>query len=77
MFLPMVGMSLLYVATFARITRGSMIETLNSNFIPYRSRQRLKLPLHHYKTCAKTCTAPGGFVHGASICRDYYRFSCD
>lgn len=33
LFLPMVGMSLLYVATFARITRGSMIETLNSNFI--------------------------------------------
>ncbi|MGF1730924.1 oligopeptide ABC transporter permease OppB [Photobacterium kasasachensis] len=31
--LPMFGMSLLYVATFARITRGSMIETLNSNFI--------------------------------------------
>lgn len=33
LFLPMIGMSLLYVATFARITRGSMIETLNSNFI--------------------------------------------
>ncbi|MYM60589.1 oligopeptide ABC transporter permease OppB [Vibrio sp. OCN044] len=33
MLLPIVGMSLLYVATFARITRGSMIETLNSNFI--------------------------------------------
>ncbi|WP_299013667.1 oligopeptide ABC transporter permease OppB [uncultured Photobacterium sp.] len=33
MLLPMCGMSLLYVATFARITRGSMIETLNSNFI--------------------------------------------
>ncbi|WP_408900833.1 oligopeptide ABC transporter permease OppB [Photobacterium piscicola] len=31
--LPMLGMALLYVATFARITRGSMIETLNSNFI--------------------------------------------
>lgn len=31
--LPMLGMSLLYVATFARITRGSMIETLNSNYI--------------------------------------------
>ncbi len=29
----MLGMALLYVATFARITRGSMIETLNSNFI--------------------------------------------
>ncbi len=33
MALPVAGMSLLYVATFARITRGSMIETLNSNFI--------------------------------------------
>ncbi|GAK19498.1 LOW QUALITY PROTEIN: oligopeptide transport system permease protein OppB [Vibrio sp. JCM 19053] len=31
--LPVIGMSLLYVATFARITRVSMIETLNSNFI--------------------------------------------
>ncbi|UTZ22273.1 oligopeptide ABC transporter permease OppB [Vibrio campbellii] len=31
--LPVLAMSLLYVATFARITRGSMIETLNSNFI--------------------------------------------
>ncbi len=31
--LPVIGMSLLYVATFARITRGSMIETMNSNFI--------------------------------------------
>ncbi|MEK6159677.1 oligopeptide ABC transporter permease OppB [Vibrio cholerae] len=33
MALQVLGMSLLYVATFARITRGSMIETLNSNFI--------------------------------------------
>ncbi len=33
MALPVLGMALLYVATFARITRGSMIETLNSNFI--------------------------------------------
>ncbi|EEO04302.1 oligopeptide ABC transporter permease OppB [Vibrio cholerae] len=33
MALPVLGMSLLYVATFARITRGSMIETLNSDFI--------------------------------------------
>ncbi len=33
MALPVLAMSLLYVATFARITRGSMIETLNSNFI--------------------------------------------
>jgi len=33
MVMPVIAMSLLYVATFARITRGSMIETLNSNFI--------------------------------------------
>lgn len=33
MILPVLAMSMLYVATFARITRGSMIETLNSNFI--------------------------------------------
>ncbi|NGO00326.1 oligopeptide ABC transporter permease OppB [Grimontia sp. S25] len=33
MVLPIVAMSFLYIATFARITRGSMIETLNSNFI--------------------------------------------
>lgn len=33
MALPVLGMSMLYVATFARITRGSMIETMNSNFI--------------------------------------------
>ena len=31
--LPMLSMSLLYIASFARITRGSMIETLNSNYI--------------------------------------------
>jgi len=33
MVLPVLGMSMMYVASFARITRGSMIETLNSNFI--------------------------------------------
>ncbi|MCL9782273.1 oligopeptide ABC transporter permease OppB [Vibrio sp. S4M6] len=33
MVLPVVSMSMLYVASIARITRGSMIETLNSNFI--------------------------------------------
>ena len=33
MTLPVLGMSMMYVATFARITRGSMIEVLNSNFI--------------------------------------------
>jgi oligopeptide transport system permease protein len=31
--LPMVGLSLAYIASIARITRGSMIEILHSNFI--------------------------------------------
>ncbi len=31
--LPMVALSLAYIASIARITRGSMIEVLHSNFI--------------------------------------------
>ncbi|PSV28137.1 MULTISPECIES: oligopeptide ABC transporter permease OppB [unclassified Photobacterium] len=42
--LPMFGMALLYVATFARITRGSMIETLNSNFIRTARAKGLSYP---------------------------------
>ncbi len=42
--LPVIGMSLLYVATFARITRGSMIETLNSNFIRTARAKGLSYP---------------------------------
>ncbi len=45
MILPMLGMSMLYVATFARITRGSMIETMNSNFI--RTARAKGLPFRH------------------------------
>lgn len=33
MVLPVLSMAMMYVATFARITRGSMIEVLSSNFI--------------------------------------------
>ena len=44
MVLPVIGMSLLYVATFARITRGSMIETLNSNFIRTARAKGLSYP---------------------------------
>ncbi|RXJ73547.1 oligopeptide ABC transporter permease OppB [Veronia nyctiphanis] len=33
MVMPVIAMSILYAAAFARIARGSMIETLNSNFI--------------------------------------------
>ncbi|MCG6200301.1 oligopeptide ABC transporter permease OppB [Psychromonas antarctica] len=50
MVLPVLGMSMMYVATFARITRGSMIETLNSNFIRTARAKGLSFPyivLHH------------------------------
>ncbi|MEE1674861.1 oligopeptide ABC transporter permease OppB [Agarivorans aestuarii] len=43
--LPMLGMSLLYVASFARIMRGSMIEVLSSNFI--RTAKAKGLPYRH------------------------------
>lgn len=42
--LPMLGMSLLYVASFARITRGSMIEVLSSNYI--RTAKAKGMPFH-------------------------------
>lgn len=42
--LPMVALSLSYIAGIARITRGSMIEVLHSNFI--RTARAKGLPLH-------------------------------
>ncbi|WP_395755794.1 oligopeptide ABC transporter permease OppB [Edwardsiella ictaluri] len=42
--LPMVALSLYYIAGIARITRGSMIEVLHSNFI--RTARAKGLPLH-------------------------------
>lgn len=50
MVLPVLSMSMMYVATFARITRGSMIETLNSNFIRTARAKGLSfsyIVLHH------------------------------
>ena len=44
MALPVLAMSFLYIATFARITRGSMIETLNSNFIRTARAKGLSYP---------------------------------
>ncbi|WP_111979614.1 oligopeptide ABC transporter permease OppB [Algibacillus agarilyticus] len=43
--LPMLSMSLLYIASFARITRGSMIEVLSANFI--RTARAKGLPFRH------------------------------
>ena len=81
MLLPMMGMSLLYVATFARITRGSMIETLNSNFIRTARAKGFELRLYHYQTRPKACFVaccilhgPGfrGYHHGFGSYRNYF-----
>ncbi|MGF1686207.1 oligopeptide ABC transporter permease OppB [Photobacterium japonica] len=58
MLLPMMGMSLLYVATFARITRGSMIETLNSNFIRTARAKGLSYPYIIMKHALKPAMLP-------------------
>lgn len=43
--LPVIGMMMYYVSAIARIMRGSMIETLNSNFI--RTAKAKGLPMHY------------------------------
>lgn len=58
MILPIIGMSLLYVATFARITRGSMIETLNSNFIRTARSKGLSYPYIVFKHALKPAMLP-------------------
>ena len=58
MVLPVIGMSLLYVATFARITRGSMIETLNSNFIRTARAKGLSYPYIILKHALKPAMLP-------------------
>ncbi|MEI8596165.1 MULTISPECIES: oligopeptide ABC transporter permease OppB [Photobacterium] len=58
MLLPMLGMALLYVATFARITRGSMIETLNSNFIRTARAKGLSYPYIIVKHALKPALLP-------------------
>ncbi|MBM7036728.1 oligopeptide ABC transporter permease OppB [Vibrio ulleungensis] len=56
--LPVIAMSLLYVATFARITRGSMIETLNSNFIRTARSKGLSYPYIIVKHALKPALLP-------------------
>lgn len=56
--LPVIGMSLLYIATFARITRGSMIETLNSNFIRTARAKGLSYPYIVLKHALKPALLP-------------------
>ncbi|WP_017221111.1 oligopeptide ABC transporter permease OppB [Moritella dasanensis] len=58
MVLPVLGMSMLYVATFARITRGSMIETMNSNFIRTARSKGLSFPYIVMKHALKPAMLP-------------------
>jgi len=58
MVLPVLGMSMMYVATFARITRGSMIETLNSNFIRTARSKGLSFPYIVLKHALKPAMLP-------------------
>ena len=58
MALPVLGMSMMYVATFARITRGSMIETLNSNFIRTARSKGLSFSYIVFKHALKPAMLP-------------------
>ncbi|QUM82798.1 oligopeptide ABC transporter permease OppB [Moritella sp. 5] len=58
MILPVLGMSMLYVATFARITRGSMIEVMNSNFIRTARSKGLSKPHIVIKHALKPAMLP-------------------
>ena len=67
MVLPIIAMSFLYVATFARITRGSMIETLNSNFIRTARSKGFELAAHRNETCLASCDAVVSYMGPAFV----------
>ncbi len=55
MILPMVALSLAYIASIARITRGSMIEVLHSTlFVP--PGERVTYAADHFTPRIKTCS---------------------
>ncbi len=74
MILPMVALSLAYIASIARITRGSMIEVLHSNFI--RTARAKGLPMRRIilRHALKPALLPVLSYMGPRICRHYYRF---
>jgi ABC-type dipeptide/oligopeptide/nickel transport system permease component len=72
MILPMVALSLA-CASIARITRGSMIEVLHSNFIR-TARARVADAADYFPPCVKTCAVASAVLYGTGICRHYHRF---
>ena len=67
MILPMVALSLAYIASIARITRGSMIEVLHSNFI--RTARAKGLPMRRIvlRHALKPASATRALLYGARI----------
>lgn len=73
MILPMVALSLAYIASIARITRGSMIEVLHSTLFVLPG-ERVTYAADHFTPRIKTCSVTRALLYGARICRHYYRF---
>ena len=72
MILPVTAMAILYMASIARIQRGSMIEVLNSNFI--RTARAKGLPWRRIvfaMPCAHPCCRH--LLSWPCLCRHYYR----
>jgi oligopeptide transport system permease protein len=75
--LPMVALSLAYIASIARITRGSMIEVLHSNFI--RTARAKGLPMRRIilRHALRPASVTGALLYGASFRGHYYRLDGD
>ena len=76
MVLPVITLALPAIAYIARLTRGSMIEVLHSNYI--RTARAKGLPEYHGHTqaCAQTRAAARDFVHGPGHGGPDHRFCC-
>jgi oligopeptide transport system permease protein len=74
MILPMVALSLAYIASIARITRGSMIEVLHSNFIRTARAKGCRCA-GLSPPCAQTGAVAGALLYGAGIRRDHHRLN--
>lgn len=76
LILPVTALSLAYIASIARIMRGSMIEVLNSPFI--RTAKAKGLPTSHIikKHALKPALLPVIFLFGPCICGHHHRLYC-
>ena len=67
MILPMVALSLAYIASIARITRGSMIEVLHSNFIRTARAKGVTYAADHFTPRIKTCSVTRALYMGPAF----------